>query len=260
MRVSKALLFAFVMTGLTTAAEAEVIRVVPLEVNDSAVFSCGDRCKFRGTVGPDERLRVRIIRGTISELVAMTTDRRYASAGCIELNSIVVRPRRSRRATDLLDLAFYFTDRWLGAGGRNGQYVFVVERDDRDEGPAFDKTSTLRLPVGRQGARYFEAGLDVAVRAPVNVRGSGGFLAWLFGSTSRPEPTRAPTASMGGGPRATASRDGGSSPAETMADVSLPPSAPRAMVVPNCIDVQVEPEPILFRRADASTVVRIAVK
>jgi hypothetical protein len=245
-----------VVVLLTSAAGAEVIRVVPLDVSDNAVFSCGDRCKFRGSL-PNEPLRVRIIRGTVAELAAMTNDRRYAAAGCIELYSTLVRPRRSRRTADLLDLKFYFSTHWLALGGANGQFVFIVERDDNPEGADIERTSMLRLPAGPEGARYFRAGVDVAVRAPVNVASSGGFWTRLFGRSASASPAMA-TAAMTMGTTA------GSEP-ETIAEPAPPLTAamPHATAAANCVDVQIGGQSIPIRRADAPPrkgPVRVAVK
>ena len=238
---------------VTAAASAEVIRVVRLEASDNAVFSCGDRCKFRGSL-PSGPLRVRIIRGTVSDLVAATTDMRYAAAGCIPLNSMLVRPRRSRRASDLLDLRFYFTERWLASGGANGEFVFVVEHDDHPDDPPVEKSSVLKLPIGRPGANYLRAGIDVSIRGPLNVRREGfaGWIAELFGSTAHAATTV--------GARATMSRDSPAGeappvaaglPAPPIIADAGPPAAPHPA---NCADVVIDPDVVIFRRADAGVI------
>ncbi|MEO8380350.1 MAG: hypothetical protein ABI779_11855 [Acidobacteriota bacterium] len=241
--------FLVVVTLLTASAGAEVIRVVPLDLSDNAVFSCGDRCKFRGSL-PTGPLRVRIIRGSVSELSAIASDRRYAAAGCIELYSTIVRPRRSRRTADLLDLKFYFNTRWLASGGSNGQFVFIVEHDSDPNGPAIEKTAMLRLPAGPRGAAYFRAGVDVAVRTPMNVPGRQGFLVKLFRSTAKASASMTTT-------RLAAE----SSPATE--DTPLPAAMPRATSPANCVDLQIEQPPVIFRRADAvprKRPVHVAVK
>lgn len=233
----------FVVVLFASAADGQVIRVVPLDVSDSAVFSCGDRCKFRGSL-PNEPLRVRIIRGTVEELAAVANDRRYAAAGCIELYSTLVRPRRSNRTADLLDLKFYFSTAWLASGGANGEFVFIVERDDQPNGPPIERTSMLQLPTGPSGERYFRAGVDVAVRAPVNIQKKSGFMSWLFGSTSS-AATVVKTSSAGH--EMAAMTTGG----ETLVPAPVPAAMPHAMPAANCVDVKVDPQPVLFRRADA---------
>ncbi|HEX8408105.1 MAG TPA: hypothetical protein VF883_04535 [Thermoanaerobaculia bacterium] len=232
MHIATVVLFLVVILH-TFAAGAEVIRVVSLDASDSAAFNCGDRCKFRGSL-PSAPLRVRIIRGTVSELAIVANDRRYTAAGCIELYSTVVRPRRSRRTADLLDLKFYFSTRWLGSNGANGNFVFIIERDDTPTGPIIERTSMLRLPAGPDAARYFRAGVDVEVRAPVHVRRSG-FLAML----ARPFAAMAATT--------TATER----PSSGVIEHTLPEATPQPTSSANCVDLQIDRQPVLFRRADA---------
>lgn len=248
MRIARAFLLLLVFL-FPPAAGAEVLRVVRLDLLDSAVFRCGDRCKFRGPL-PNEPLRVRIIRGTVAELAAMANNRRYAAAGCIELYSTVIRPRRSRRTADLLDLKFYFSTRWLASPNANGEYVFIVERDTTPDGPDIERTSMLRLPTGAPGAAYFRAGIDVAVRAPTNTRKSGGgLLAILFGSASKAAATMTTMSAMDDSPEA---------PVAGADDVALPltEAMPRATASANCVDVLIDPAPVSFRRADAAAKTR----
>jgi hypothetical protein len=252
MRIANALML-LVAILFTTAAGAELIRVVPLAASDDAVFNCGDRCKFRGAL-PKEPLRVRIIRGTKAELERVMNDPRYAAAGCIELYSTLVRPRRSQRAADLLDLKFYFSTDWLASGGANGQYVFVVERDDEPDGPAIDRTTRLRLPAGREGAKYFRAGVDVGVRAPVHTPQRKGFWAVLFGGAAAPAALMIPA---GRARPARAARPDEMTMAmaepEPVSEAALPAAAPRPTAAANCIDLQIDPQPVRFRSAvDAS--------
>jgi hypothetical protein len=254
MRITAVVLF-LVVTLLTVSAGAEVIRVVPLDLSDNAVFSCGDRCKFRGSL-PTGPLRVRIIRGSVSELSAMANDRRYAAAGCIELYSTIVRPRRSRRTADLLDLKFYFNTRWLGSGGGNGEFVFIVEHDSDPNGPAIERTAMLRLPAGPHGAAYFRAGVDVAVRAPLNRTSREGFRVRLFSSPAKASAAMTTTSTAA---EYLATGDSVATAEET----PLPAAMPRATASANCVDLQIEQPPVIFRRADAGPrkrPVHVAVK
>jgi hypothetical protein len=146
----------------------DVIHVIAVP-NGSSVFKCGDRCRFRGEVPPAVRLR--IFRGTIAELAELGDAPGNRRAGCIEFDTTIVRPRRSRFDPKVIDLNFFFKQNWLAAPNRNGNYVFVVERDDHPNGPAIQRGVTLRLP-SLMTHHYFEAGSNVTVLAPTNRRPS----------------------------------------------------------------------------------------
>lgn len=238
MRIAAAVLLAL----LATAASAEVISVVRLTPEGQPLFNCGDRCKFRGEL-PKEPLRLRIIRGTKAQLTAVGNDPRYSPAGCIELYSTIVRPRRSRRTGALLDLKFYFNPGWLAANGRNGQYVFIVERDTVRNGPEVERTSMLRLPAGPQAAAYFGAGIDVTVLAPVNTSGSVRLMRNMPGGpppAAGDEPVTVELAMTGAD---------GTAP--------LPDARPHAAArSADCVDLRIDEEAVIFRRADAPAVKR----
>lgn len=230
-------LAAFLFAACAIPGAAEVIRVVPLEPDNPPLFKCGDRCKFRGDV-PDAPIRLRIIRGNVEHLSRLSNHPGYVAAGCVEFYSTVIRPRRPRRKSQLVDLQFYFKPTWLAANGRDGEFVFIIERDDRPNGPQIERSSMLRVPAGRQGEAYFRAGVNVTVLAPVNQR-----------RVTKAKKSRPAMAAM--------SREafGGSAPGvaldmPTMA-MAEPPSAAPMPVRADCADIVLEDDPILFRRADA---------
>jgi hypothetical protein len=115
---------------------------------------------------PATPLRLRIFRGTKEELMSTGTDRRYVGVtGCVEYFSTIIRAPFPRRPQNVLDLRFYFKTTWLN-GNRDGQFVFVVERDDQPNGPQLEeRPPMLRLPA-QLVAQYFRAGVNVTVRAP----------------------------------------------------------------------------------------------
>lgn len=230
-------LVAFLFAASALTAAAEVIRVVPLEPDNPPLFKCGDRCKFRGDV-PDAPIRLRIIRGNVEHLSRLSNHPGYVAAGCVEFYSTVIRPRRPRRRSQLVDLQFYFKPTWLAANGRDGEFVFIIERDDRPGGPQIERSSMLRVPAGRLGEAYFRAGVNVTVLAPVNQRGFGG-----------PKKSRPAMAAMSREPA------GGSAPVPrdmpAMMAMAEPPTAAPMPVRADCVDIVLEDDPIFFQRADA---------
>jgi hypothetical protein len=242
----------FLFAACAVPATAQVIRVVPLEPDNPPLFKCGDRCKFRGDV-PDAPIRLRIIRGNVEHLARLSNHPGYVAAGCVEFLSTVVRPRRSRRRSQLVDLQFYFKPTWLAANGRDGEFVFIIERDDRPDGPQIERSSMLRVPAGRLGEAYFRAGVNVTVLAPLNQR--------TFGTTKK-KKSRPATAAMSREPA------GGSVLAmavDVPTSVPEPPSAAPMPVRADCADIVVEDDAIFFQRADAPprrarTVTRTASK
>ncbi len=158
---------AAVLFACNAAAETP-LRVVPVS-GTPVPFRCGDRCKFRADLVPATPLRLRIFRGTKSELMSTGVDPRYVGVtGCVEYFSTIIRAPFPRRPQNVLDLRFYFRTSWLN-GNRDGQFVFVVERDDQPNGPQLEeRPPMLRLPA-RFVAQYFRAGVDVTVKAPTFV-------------------------------------------------------------------------------------------
>lgn len=231
-------LAAFLFAACAVPVAAQVIRVVPLEPDNPPLFRCGDRCKFRGDV-PDAPIRLRIIRGNVEQLAGLANHPGYVAAGCVEFFSTVIRPRRPRRRSQLVDLQFYFKTTWLAANGRDGEFVFIIERDDRPGGPQIERSSMLRVPAGRQGDAYFRAGVNVTVLAPLNQR--------TFGVPKKKE-SRPAMAAMSREPA------GGSALAMAVdmpTSVPEPPSAAPMPVRADCADIVVEDDAISFQRADA---------
>jgi len=229
MRIAVALL-SFIAVAFSTLGDT-VLRVVPVS-GSPAPFRCGDRCKFRADV-PQGPLRLRIFRGTISQLAGTGTDPRYVGAtGCVEYFSTIIRTRQPRRPQNVLDLRFYFRPTWLNHD-RDGQFVFVVEHDDNPGGPEVEERAPmLRLPAN-QVTKYFRSGIDVTIRAPVYAR--------------RSTPTGRETAGM-----AMAMPDeGGSSIAETVRPIARDGVPPRTAASNDCTNVQVDSgDPVVIRRAD----------
>jgi hypothetical protein len=157
-----------VLFALNAAADTP-LRVVPVSSATPVPFRCGDRCKFRADLVPATPLRLRIFRGTKSELMSTGMDPRYVGVtGCVEYFSTIIRAPFPRRPQNVLDLRFYFRTTWLN-GNRDGQFVFVVERDDQPNGPQLEeRPPMLRLPASLV-AQYFRAGVDITVRAPTFV-------------------------------------------------------------------------------------------
>jgi len=219
------------------AVSGDPIHVIPLR-RASAIFKCGDRCQFRGSV-PATPLRLRIFRGTINQLAGIADDPRYHSAGCVEFYSTIIRPRRSGGSRPLLNLNFYFKPpAWLASDGSNGRFVFVLERDDHPNGPDVEpRPVNLRLSI-TELSQYFRSGVDVTVVPPVH---------------TRPSRTRSRTASDEGALAATLgpARD---APPATVTDtpVAVHPTPPQA--AGNCNDLRFDPAPpVLFERAGVST-------
>ena len=237
----------FIISAVGTAAMAnDVVKVVPLQ-RAAAVFKCGDRCQFRGAV-PSTPLRLRIFRGTIAELADLGDDPRYASGGCVELYSTIVRPRRSRGAQPLLNLNFYFRPpAWLAADGSNGRFVFVLEHDDRPNGPEIEaKPPNLRLAVAIVGL-YFRSGVDVTIVPPVHARRES---RRMFARSRTAPATDASTAMR-------LPRD---QPPAMLAEAALPvrSAAGGAVSANDCAEVLFDQAPpVRFERAGAP--VRIAV-
>jgi hypothetical protein len=215
------------------AVSGDPIHVIPLR-RASAIFKCGDRCQFRGSV-PATPLRLRIFRGTINQLAGIADDPRYHSAGCVEFYSTIIRPRRSGGSRPLLNLNFYFKPpAWLASDGSNGRFVFVLERDDHPNGPDVEPLPVnLKLSIS-QMSQYFRSGVDVTVVPPVH---------------SRPTRTRSRTASDA---PATATFESGpprDAPAAAVTtQVAMRPTPPQA--ADNCNDLLFDQaQPVLFERA-----------
>jgi hypothetical protein len=218
---SLALLFTLGLAADTT------LRVVPVSGN-SAQFRCGDRCKFRADV-PTGPLRLRIFRGSISELASTGSDARYVgSTGCVEFYSTIVRPRNPRRPANVLDLRFYFRPKWLN-GKRDGHFVFIVEHDDQPDGPEVEeRPPTLRLPASLV-PRYFQSGVNVTVVAPT-------FTPVIVFDTAARNGHRGETAAMANGHSVIPARSG-------------PP--PLTAAANDCLNLEFDSgDPVLIRRAD----------
>jgi len=145
---------------------ASLIKVLKVHNEQPNTFDFGERCAFETTLPQDAPLRLRVIRGTKQRLISYArTDN--ARAGCIDYFSLLVRP--IREGNDL-DLDFYLDEGWLSPDGRaNGQFVFIVERDDDPGAPVWE-ASRLRLPAdAAKVATYFKAGVEVTVTRPRNV-------------------------------------------------------------------------------------------
>lgn len=224
----------FIAAFAFTAFADSALRVVPVS-GTPAPFRCGDRCKFRADV-PNGPLRLRIFRGTISELAKTGADPRYVGAtGCVEYFSTIIRTRSPRRPQNVLDLRFYFRPKWLN-GTRDGQFVFVVEHDDNPNGPEVEeRPAMLRLPSA-QVAKYFRSGIDIRIQAPIYATAQGR-------TRAMPAPT--------GGETAALTTDSGA--AESIAStVRTPPRVVAPTAAANdCLSVQFdEGNPVLIRRAD----------
>jgi hypothetical protein len=224
------------MLAAVQLSASEVIHVIAIP-NGGSIFKCGDRCRFRGEV--PAAVRLRIFRGTIADLAKLGDAPGNRHAGCIEFDTTIVRPRRSRFDASVLDLNFFFKQNWLAAPNENGNYVFVVERDDHPTGPAIQRGVTLRLP-SLMTHSYFEAGSNVTVLAPMNHRPS----------RIRSSPGR---------------NTGGEQAAMTMSDsgesLTTSPAAPvPAANRQDCVDVQIETNGnTILRSAEADGSVRLGV-
>src|SRR5687767_6154382 len=85
-----------------------VIRVVRAAGSSAQMFKCGERCRFRVNA-PQVPLRLRVFRGTKSELSRTGTDRRYVNVtGCVEYSSMIIRAQEPPRRQNVLDLRFFF--------------------------------------------------------------------------------------------------------------------------------------------------------
>jgi len=227
MRFLGSLFLAVVTFG---AAADSILRVVPVS-GTPAPFRCGDRCKFRADV-PAGPLRLRIFRGTITELARTGLDPRFVGAtGCVEYYSTIIRTRHPRRPQNVLDLRFYFRPKWLN-GNRDGHFVFVVEHDDNPDGlEVEERPPTLRLPANAV-AKYFRSGLDVTIKAPIYATAAA-----------------RPAARSGRETAAMMMADGGSELGE-----SVRPAPPRTVPVTaaanDCLNPQFDDgNPVIIRRA-----------
>ena len=225
-----------VLFALSAGADT-ALRVVPVS-GAPASFRCGDRCKFRADLVPAAPLRLRIFRGTKAELMNTGVDPRYVgTTGCVEYFSTIIRAPFPRRPQNVLDLRFYFRTSWLN-GNRDGQFVFVVERDDQPNGPQLEeRPPMLRLPA-QFVAQYFRAGVDVTVKAPT-------FAAAAPATRSRARNGHETAAMMADGGGAESSRAG--QPAAAVAVVRTPTTAAEN----DCLTVQFDSQPVTIQhRAD----------
>ncbi|HJQ40759.1 MAG TPA: hypothetical protein VKB93_26775 [Thermoanaerobaculia bacterium] len=226
-----------VLVALNAGADT-ALRVVPVSTGAPVPFRCGDRCKFRADLVPATPLRLRIFRGTKAELINTGVDARYVNnvTGCVEYFSTIIRAPFPRRPQNVLDLRFYFRTSWLN-GNRDGQFVFVVERDDQPNGPQLEEhPPTLRLPARLVG-QYFRAGVDVTVKAPT------------FATAAAPA-TRS-RARNGHETAAMMADDGGSSGGETATAMVAVRTTPTTAAGNDCLTVQFDQQPVTIQhRAD----------
>ena len=225
MRIFAMLLFAAVSLG---AAADTTLRVVPVS-GAPAPFRCGDRCKFRADQVPAMPLRLRIFRGTKTQLMNTGVDPRYVNTvtGCVEYFSTIIRAPVPRRPQNVLDLRFYFRTSWLN-GNRDGQFVFVVERDDQPNGPQLEEhPPALRLPA-QLVAQYFRAGVDITVKAP----------------TFAPAPMTRSRARNGHETAAMMADDGGSLGETAMV---APRAIPTTAAANDCLSVQFDQQPVTIQ-------------
>ena len=219
-----------------SASGEDLVRVVRVDdSDDSPSFRCGERCKFKAAV-PDAPVRLRVFRGTSAQLGRFGNDPRVATGGCVEYNSQIIRPRYPRRPANVIDLRFYFRNTWLRAKGtQDGQFVFVVELDDRPNGPVVENPPPLRLPASLTDD-YFEAGVDVRVRAPIYAR-------TMNAAPPPPPPSLAYTTSA----TTTTASD-----APVLLPTRSTPGNPQGDTARNdCVDIQFTGNPVVIQRADA---------
>jgi hypothetical protein len=154
---------------------ADPIDVVKVRNEQPNTFDFGERCSFETTIPSEVPVRLRVIRGTRRSLISFGNSRHNVRAGCIPYRSLVIRPERDGNE---LDLRFYLDEYWLSPDTRrNGQFVFIVERDDDPDGPFWEPEMFLLPADATKVAAYFSAGVDVTVTKPRHVtirRGSRG--------------------------------------------------------------------------------------
>jgi hypothetical protein len=160
----KVFICVLLLTSRLSWAQSQSIDVLPVSSIDAPLtFDYGKKCVLRAKFS--DTVQIRIFRGSVADLVALSRNSHAAGRACMHLPSLVVTPARWR---DLLNLRFYFNPDWLDAdGSRDATFLFVFEKSaPAPLGAPISKSETIDLPVSEAGAQYFESGIQVTVRAP----------------------------------------------------------------------------------------------